>query len=118
MIIGVSTWLVLFVLRYGSREKDLPPGPPTIPVLGNAHLMSKNLYLKSAPIIHFPLIQINDIRRLKDWADQYGEVFSLKVGRKTIIVLNSRRTIYELFDKKGFLCTDRPNDEQLDLAMG
>ena len=48
----------------------------------------------------------------------YGEVFSLKVGRKTIIVLNSRRAVHELIDKKGMFCTDRPCDDQLDLAMG
>lgn len=28
------------VLRIGRRPKDLPPGPPTIPVLGNLHLVS------------------------------------------------------------------------------
>lgn len=27
------------IITFGSREKNLPPGPPTIPVLGNAHLI-------------------------------------------------------------------------------
>jgi hypothetical protein len=26
------------VLKIGSREKGLPPGPPTVPILGNAHI--------------------------------------------------------------------------------
>lgn len=37
---------VLFKLaRFGSREKHLPPGPPTYPIVGNAHLaVDKYLY--------------------------------------------------------------------------
>jgi hypothetical protein len=31
------------VLRIGRRPKDLPPGPPTIPILGNLHLVSIKL---------------------------------------------------------------------------
>ena len=46
-IVIVSTWFLSTVLRFGRREKYLPPGPPILPILGNAHLMSKNLYLKS-----------------------------------------------------------------------
>lgn len=34
-------WILLaavglrYILKYGSREKHLPPGPPTIPIIGN-----------------------------------------------------------------------------------
>ncbi len=28
------------VSKVGSRAKGLPPGPPTIPILGNLHLVS------------------------------------------------------------------------------
>jgi hypothetical protein len=35
------------LLRFGCREKHLPPGPPTYPVVGNAHLaVDKDLYKK------------------------------------------------------------------------
>lgn len=31
--------------RFGRREKHLPPGPPTYPIIGNAHLaVDKDLY--------------------------------------------------------------------------
>jgi hypothetical protein len=36
----LACYAVVQVLRYGRREKHLPPGPPTVPILGNAHLLS------------------------------------------------------------------------------
>lgn len=30
-------YLTTKLLRAGSRDKNLPPGPPTVPVLGNLH---------------------------------------------------------------------------------
>ena len=36
-------WLLLRVLRIGSRTPGLPPGPPTVPLLGNAHMFPGEL---------------------------------------------------------------------------
>lgn len=51
----LSFWLVYIVFklaRFGSREKFLPPGPPTWPIIGNAHLMvGKDLGKRSAVAI-------------------------------------------------------------------
>ena len=39
LFIGALVWIVLKVFRTGQREKGLPPGPPTFPLLGNMALM-------------------------------------------------------------------------------
>lgn len=49
-----AIYVIFKLLRFGSREKNLPPGPPTYPILGNAHLlMDLNLYRKSVQVLTF-----------------------------------------------------------------
>lgn len=36
-------YTVFCISRIGSRPKDYPPGPPTLPVLGNIHLVRRSL---------------------------------------------------------------------------
>ncbi|KAK1573711.1 cytochrome P450 2D18 [Colletotrichum navitas] len=93
--------LLYKVLTFGSREKHLPPGPPTIPILGNAHLIPPAGFFS----------------KLKEWGDQYGPMFSIKVGKSTMIVLNDRRAVHELLVSKGAHFNNRPSDEQFRLAL-
>ena len=40
-----GAYVIYTLARFGSREKHLPPGPPTYPIVGNAHLaVDKVLY--------------------------------------------------------------------------
>jgi cytochrome P450 len=48
---------------------------------------------------------------------QYGEVFSLKIGRGTMVVLNSKRAVHDLIDKRSAIYSSRPQDEQYHLAL-
>lgn len=32
-------YCIITLLSVGRRPKDLPPGPPTVPILGNLHLV-------------------------------------------------------------------------------
>jgi hypothetical protein len=42
-------YIISKLARFGSREKHLPPGPPTYPIIGNAHLaVDKDLYKRLA----------------------------------------------------------------------
>jgi cytochrome P450 len=109
-------YIIFKLARFGSREKHLPPGPPTYPIVGNAHLVvDKDLYKRSEHFRHrFPSL-IHD--RFKDWSEQYGPVFSLKIGKGTMIVLNSRRAVHDLIDKRSAIYSSRPQDEQFRMAL-
>lgn len=34
----IVVWVVNYVRKIGSREQGLPPGPPTLPFIGNLHI--------------------------------------------------------------------------------
>ena len=77
-----ATYVCLYV---GSREKDLPSGPPTIPILGNLH----QIPLKGA---HFQFTK---------WARKYGGLYTLKLGTGTAAVITSPRLVKKLVDSKA-----------------
>ncbi|KAJ7701712.1 cytochrome P450 [Mycena metata] len=96
VLIGVFlSGIATFLLRSGRREQGLPPGPPTVPVLGNVHLLGngKDLHL-----------------RMSQWASTYGDIFSLKISSRTMIVLSSATAVKEVVDKKGWAGSSRPGN--------
>ncbi|GME53521.1 Cytochrome p450 protein [Neofusicoccum parvum] len=86
--------------QIGKRDPRLPPGPPTLPVLGNLH--------------QIPLTGL--YKKLKEWGDQYGGVYSIKLANDTMIVLYDRKAIHDLLDKKGAIYSDRPKNYVADLV--
>jgi hypothetical protein len=110
-------YIIFKLARFGSREKHLPPGPPTYPIVGNAHLaVDKDLYKRSVRFSRYFNLWLSK-SRFKDWSEQYGEVFSLKIGKGTMIVLNSRRAVHDLIDKRSAIYSSRPQDEQYHIAL-
>ncbi|OJD28633.1 cytochrome p450 [Diplodia corticola] len=100
LVVVALSWGVYKVLQIGKRDSRLPPGPPTLPVLGNIHqIPSTGLY-----------------KKLKEWGDQYGPVYSIKVANDTMIVLNDRKAIHDLLDKKSAIYSDRPANYVADLV--
>lgn len=57
-------------------------------------------------------------RRFTEWAKQYGEIFSLKVGPSTAIVLTSPRLVRQLLDKKSAIYNHRPPSHVGDIIAG
>lgn len=51
--------------------------------------------------------------QFKKWADEYGPVYSLMLGSKTMIVLSSDTAVKDLLDKRSAIYSDR-----MDLYMG
>ena len=86
--------LVLHQLsKIGRRPADYPPGPPTLPLIGNLHLMPKE---KGHP-------------QFQKWAEEYGPVYSLILGTKVMIVLSSDQAIKDLLDKRSNIYSSRPD---------
>lgn len=85
--------LIFKASTYGRRPKGLPPGPPTLSVIGNLHqLPSDNVY-----------------KKFKEWADEYGEMFSLMLGGQRMVVLNSPRVVKDLIDVRSTNYSSRPD---------
>ncbi|KAI5918414.1 cytochrome P450 [Camillea tinctor] len=91
LLILVSA-IIWRILKIGSRPANYPPGPPTLPLIGNLH-------------------QIPDTRKhvqFEKWAREYGPIYSLMLGTKVMIVLNSDVAIKDLVDKRGAIYSSRP----------
>ncbi|KAL2754153.1 hypothetical protein ACRALDRAFT_1041870 [Sodiomyces alcalophilus JCM 7366] len=83
--LGGLVALVVRLLMIGRRPKNLPPGPPTLPIIGNIHqLASRDSHLQ-----------------FEKWAREYGPVYSLILGTKTLIVLSSDKAVKDLLDKRS-----------------
>ncbi|EEB95713.1 hypothetical protein MPER_05275 [Moniliophthora perniciosa FA553] len=95
-------WLVLKIVRVGRRESYLPPGPPTIPILGNLHV-----FPTASPHIKFA-----------EWGQQYGGIYSLKISSGNAVVINSMEVATELLDKRGAATADRPALHMADKVTG
>ncbi|UQC86444.1 cytochrome P450 [Colletotrichum lupini] len=87
-ILGIA----IFKLRnVGRRPKNYPPGPPTLPLIGNLH--------------QIPPTQSH--HQFKKWAKEYGPVYSLILGTKVMIVLSSDRAVKDLLDKRSNIYSSR-----------
>ncbi|KAF2644245.1 cytochrome P450 [Massarina eburnea CBS 473.64] len=97
-----KTWMVLgfvfFTLllrrlsKIGQRPQGFPPGPPTLPLIGNLHQMPKSLG-------HL---------QFEKWAREYGPIFSLILGTKVVVVLSSDFAVKDLLDKRSAIYSSRP----------
>jgi hypothetical protein len=80
---GLVALILLALQKYfeiGHRPANYPPGPPTLSFIGNLHqIPQKNRHLQ-----------------FEKWARQYGPVYSLILGAKVMIVLNSDQCVKEL----------------------
>ena len=57
-------------------------------------------------------------RRFTRWARQYGDIFSLKIGSGTVVVITSAEAVYEIMDKNSAITSDRPPMYFVDQVTG
>ncbi|KAB2573838.1 Cytochrome P450 monooxygenase patH [Lasiodiplodia theobromae] len=105
---GLVSCLVLVIYLLGryyvaaQRPKNFPPGPPTLPFIGNLHqIPASRAYL-----------------RWEEWKKEYGSIIGLKLGSQNAIVLNSYKAVAELFDKRGGIYSSRPQSYVTDALVG
>ncbi|KAH8693657.1 putative cytochrome P450 [Talaromyces proteolyticus] len=91
-ILSLVAGFVYALLTVGHRDPRYPPGPPTLPFIGNLHqLPTKHIYLK-----------------LTEFAKIYGGLYTLKFGTGTVAVITDRRIVRELLDRKSSTSSARP----------
>ncbi|XP_046585104.1 cytochrome P450 2U1-like [Haliotis rubra] len=90
VLLCVAVLVLLWLLT--RRPSGLPPGPPLLPFVGNV------LSMGSDPRITF--------KRLRQ---QYGDIFSVYLFNKPLIVLNGYSTLREAIVKNADVFSERPH---------
>ncbi|KAK7465118.1 hypothetical protein BaRGS_00037697 [Batillaria attramentaria] len=94
LLTGVVLLLSLLLWLYSRRSSRLPPGPGfALPLLGHLHLMGKD-----------------PRETFRKWRRQYGDIFSLYMGRQLTVVLNGHKVIKEALVKQADVFSDRPRN--------
>jgi cytochrome P450 len=88
LIIGILT----IYFRRPRNILPLPPGPKSLPFIGNIHQAPKDYAW----------------RQFHEWTKQYGSIFRLQFGKDTIIVLGSYESAHALLDRRSANFSSRP----------
>uniref|UniRef100_A0A2N9G9N9 Cytochrome P450 n=1 Tax=Fagus sylvatica TaxID=28930 RepID=A0A2N9G9N9_FAGSY len=78
-------------LQKRTQPKNLPPSPPSLPILGHLHLVKKPLH-----------------RTFQRLSQTYGHVFSLKFGSRLVVIVSSPSAVEECFTKNDIVLANRP----------
>ncbi|KAJ7444580.1 cytochrome P450 [Mycena galericulata] len=92
VILVLCAGAMLLLFKVGTRENGLPPGPPTLPILGNLHIFPKEY-------AHY---------KFTEWARIYGGIYSASAYVNPI-VLTDAAAVKELMDKRSATTSDRPS---------
>ena len=83
--------LILFIRSYTHTPDNLPPGPVGWPILGVLPRMGKTPYLT-----------------IQAWWRSYGDVFSVYMGSRLVIIINGVQGMKEAMVKQGDIFSGRP----------
>jgi hypothetical protein len=74
------------------RKYVFPPGPKGWPIVGNT----------------FDLPPFGASALTKKWAEEYGEMFRLRLASTDLVFLNSSRVVSEILEKRSAITASRP----------
>lgn len=99
-LLTLATFFLVGIFSYMLKNKKphLPPGivdvpgPLGIPIFGNLFQLGAEPYLSFCK-----------------WAERFGDVVRIKLGSRTVIVLNGTRAIHQALIKQSIVFSGRPN---------
>jgi len=92
-ILALLLALCIFLVLQGFlTRRKMHPGPPGIPLLGNALQLPLSM----------PWFQFTE------WKEKYGAVYSLNLAGQPTLVLNSHKSVADLFDRRSSIYSGRP----------
>ncbi|CAK47221.1 hypothetical protein CBS115989_372 [Aspergillus niger] len=93
ILLTLLALLTLRLLYEYKRDRNLPPGPRRLPLIGNLHQAPQTL----------------PWRVFDQWSKTYGPIMSAQFGRQTLILITSPTIARDLLDKRGSIYADRPD---------
>lgn len=90
-LLFILTLTLILLQKKSRRLRNLPPGPPTIPVLGNLHHIKQPIHRTFSALSH-----------------KYGDIMSLWFGSRLVVVISSPSLVQECFNKNDLILANRP----------
>lgn len=87
----LSCFFIFKFFFFKFLKKSLPPGPPSIPIIGHLHLLKQPIH-----------------RTLDELSKKYGHIMFLKFGFRNVVVISSPEAIEECFKKNDVVFANRP----------
>ncbi|KAH7567481.1 hypothetical protein JRO89_XS07G0080100 [Xanthoceras sorbifolium] len=91
LLVSILTIVYQFTPNRRVQHKDLPPSPPSLPIIGHFHLLKRPVH-----------------QALSNLSNKYGPIFLLRLGSRSTLVLSSRSAIEECFPKNDIIFSNRP----------
>ncbi|KAG8179117.1 hypothetical protein JTE90_000151 [Oedothorax gibbosus] len=98
VLITVCALLAAYFVKVFLKRRNFPPGPWGWPIVGYLPYMSSDA--------HLDFIKIGK---------KYGDIFSLKLGSSTVVILNGPEVVKEALNRPEFL--GRPKDGALPIFL-
>ncbi|XLR56359.1 hypothetical protein S83_007031 [Arachis hypogaea] len=92
LLLLLFLFLAKFILeRNNKNNKNLPPIPTSLPIIGHLHLINQPLH-----------------RSLHNLTKKYGHILFLKLGTRNVLVVSSPSAIEECFTNNDIIFANRP----------